>query len=149
MWSALALATVIALQPHERASAKPASLPQSGCSSPIAQRIVERFPGAKVLTKQDFTSAVVGRSLRYRDISDGMVVVRPGEFFSEAGTYSFGHRVIMGGTYDFDCGLVSIDTSDKSFLGLGKERVFFRYEGMLLTTGRDERASVFELIPSP
>ena len=150
MWSALVLATVMSwLQPHHRTSAKSRELSQSACFHPIAQQVVAQYPGAKILSEDDFANAVVGRSFRYRDVDNDVVVVRPGEFFGEAGRYSFGHRPIRGGTYSFECGLVSINTPDNSFLGLGKERVFFRDGGRLLTTGKAARASVFELIPSP
>ena len=153
MWSAFVFASITSLlQPNEPIPPKPRKIPQSACSHPIAQQIGSQYPEAQILSEEDFAGAVVVHSFLYRDVDNDVVFTRPGKFFGEAGRYSFGHRPLQrgGGTYTFECGRVSISTTvDQSFLGLGKDRVFFRDRGRLLTTGIGLRASVFEMIPNP
>ena len=145
MSSAFLLSLALAMTPATEQSVSP----QAERLTAIAPNIGELFPGATVLSDEDFTTTVVGRSFRYRDVSSGIVIVRPGEFFGEHHRYSFGHRAIRQGTYSIDGGVVSIDTPNDSFLGLGKRRIFFRHQGKIFTTGDNVGSSVLELIPNP
>lgn len=144
MWFALVLYSALAAAPPDgRVS------PGSPSQPKIFQIIAARFPGAKPLAEADFASTVVGRSFRYRDIGSGIVIHSPGEFFGKDGRYSFGHRSISHGAYLFKQGVVLIEGTHGSFLGLGHERLFFRHRGRLLTTGGVGGSSVLEMVPKP
>jgi len=110
--------------------------------------IVGRFPGATVLDEVEFARTIIGRRFRYR-LSSEIVVVHPAEAFSEGERYSVGHRVFSHGTYSFERGIVSIECIDcrETFLGLGRQRVFFRHQGTLLMANADGEGNVIELIP--
>lgn len=123
--------------------------PQAEPFTVFAPHIGKFFPAAKVLNEKDFSTTISGRSFRYRDVSSGIVLVRPGEFFGDHQRYSFGHRAIRQGTYSIDGGVVLINTPDDTFLSLGRRRIFFRHQGKIFTAGENVAGSVFELIPNP
>ncbi|MBC9035128.1 hypothetical protein IAG41_22290 [Sphingomonas sp. JC676] len=121
-------------------------------AGPNAERvIVDRFPGATVLSQVEFADTIVRKNFHYREVGSDIVVVSPGEYYSEDGRYSTGHRVVSVGTYSFERGLLSIDCIDcrPSFLGLGRQRVLFRQDGKLLMANADGRGGTIEMIPSP
>jgi hypothetical protein len=118
----------------------------------VNRSLAERFPGAILLGEAEFASAVVGRLFRYRHLGSGIIVERPKEVFIEGGRYRIHWlRSISYGTYSVERGTVSIDCAGcrNTFLNLGRERIFFRHEGRLLTADANGDGSVVELIPEP
>lgn len=114
--------------------------------------ILDRFPGAILLEEAEFASSVVGRMFRYREVGSNLVVERPKEVFVEGGQYRVHWlRTISYGTYSIERGIVSIDCADcqRAFLGLGRQRIFFRRQGGLFTANADGDGRVIELIREP
>lgn len=132
----------------------------SGCASSLNHSsgiimnrdIVDRFPGATLLGEVEFASAVVGQAFRYREVGSEPVLVMPKEVFVEGGQYRIhGIRTISYGTWAIARGIVSIDCTDcqYAFIGLGRERVFFRHQDRLLMATANGEGIVVELIPEP
>lgn len=112
--------------------------------------IADRFPGATLLDGAELASAIVGGRFRYREVGSELVLDRPKEVFLAGGQYQIHWlRSISYGNYSIKRGIVSITCADcpYDFLGLGKQRIFFRNDGMLLTAKADGEGSVVELIP--
>lgn len=113
--------------------------------------LADCFPDAAMLGTNELMTAIVGRRFNYRLIgTDGtdLVVVRPKEVFRANGQYEVHGRAISYCTYSIETSIVSIDCH-QTFLGLGRERVFFRNEGRLFTANANGEGSVVELIPLP
>lgn len=110
------------------------------------RKLAEQFPGAVLLDETEFAQVVEGRGFRHRYVGSELIIERPSEFFVD-GRYSTGHRAISGGSYSFKRGILLIDCS-ATFLGLNRERVFFRHQGKLFTTNADGTGKIVELIPA-
>lgn len=111
------------------------------------RKISVRFPGAVLLSDQEFNASVVGRSFKHRDVDGGQIWLLSSERFHSPGSYFyFGHRLHESGAYFFNRGIVEIDCR-QYFAGLGNKRIFFRQKGRVYTTSADGDADVLELIP--
>ena len=110
------------------------------------QSLLKRFPGASVLGDVEFAASVQGRLFSYREDGGDLIIDRPKEVFREGGRYELhGLRAISRGTYSLQGGVVTIECPEE-FLGLEKQRVFFRQEGRLVMSNASGEGPVFELI---
>ncbi len=140
----------------ESARERPAAPPPASSAAPrdhswaaMNQGLADRFPGAAVLGEAEFADAVVGRKFRYRVVESGLVVERPNEVFLAGGQYQL-HRLrsVSYGTYAVGRGIVSIDCSDcpSAFIGLGRDRVFFRHRDRLFAMNANGEGQIIELL---
>lgn len=136
-------------RPAATVQASAAAHPNQSPGSIMNRDIAKRFPGAALLDEAEFTSTVVGRRFRYREVGSELVVNRPKEVFVGNGRYQIHwSRSISYGAYKVKHGVISIYCPDcpYAFLDLGIERIFFRHEGKLFTAKADGRGRVVHLI---
>jgi hypothetical protein len=125
------------------------SRPRSHPVQLINRKLAKRFPGAVLLGEAEFSSAVVDRAFRYRQVGTDIIVERPKEVFAAGGKYRIHWlRTISYGSYSINGSIVLIDCPDcpYNFLGLDRKRIFFRQQGRLFTAGANLEGSTFELI---
>jgi hypothetical protein len=130
--------------PQARPNSSATDLVKSDADHGIADR-----SSRTILSEAQFAESIVGKHFHYRSVGSDLVLVSPGEYYSEDGRYSVGHRAISQGTYSFERGVISIKCAAcREFLGLGLERLFFRHAGRLLMANADGHGSAIELIRS-
>lgn len=101
-----------------------------------------------ILSADEFSKQVVGKTFRYSELGSDLVTLNIGEMFHFDGRYSTGHRVIQTGSYAYLDGTVVIECAC-SFLSLSNERVFFRSEDRLFTSNADGSGPIVELQAVP
>ena len=129
--SAMAAALIsCSLTGEELRTGRPVVQRDHSSETTMSPAIADRFPGADILDEAEFAEAIVGRVFRYREVGSGIVVERPNEVFAEGGQYRVHWlRTISRGTYSIGRGTVMIECTgcQRTFLGLGRTRVFFRH----------------------
>ena len=104
------------------------------------------FHGVAILTNAEFRRLIMDQHFRYRDIDNDIVITSPVEMFFTDGSYELhGTRAISRGKYRIAGCAIEIE-SNRTLLGLGKTRLFFRLGTRLFVKSRAKSKPVYELL---